>query len=334
MSEHPVEYNSLKILYLWFVAGAVIFPALGYIGSLGSLPITDLNLLSHFLWYLGLPLLVTILNFYLGWRFKRNNLDYNSPTWEFDASQLKVEEAKKLPGQYNRQFSRLVAVPTFWYYFLPIVIIIFLFTLPLYSLYIDSSVLDWIPTILAISLGFLHIFTLWSSWRSTSCKASGDFKLPLIRENVKLAETQSKISGFSHIRIVLDKAEHAGLEIYRKPRVIARVSGLEEDAYIETSTEELGSVDRVLVRSYKSEEVPEIIWWWTHRDRNFRKYVGDKSEGHYVKTPVPSRVSDLGVKDVRLVLENALALLLVERLRLYGPDKSLSSMLDELGIQS
>lgn len=334
MSEHPVEYKSLKILYLWFILGTIIFLTLGYFVSAASLPVTELDLLSHFLVFLGLPFCLAILDFYLGWIFKRKNLDYTSPTWEFDAIQLKIGEAKKLPKNYNRKFSRLVSVPNYWYYFLPIVIIIFQFTLPLYSFFIDSSVLDWIPAVFATSLGFLHLFALWASWRSTSCKTSGDFTLPLIREAAKLAETQSKIGGFSHIRVLLDKAEFSGLEIYRKPRVIARVSGIEEAVYIESGTDELGSVDRVLIRSYKSDNIPEIIWWWTKRDRNFRKYVGDKEDGYYVKTPVPSRVSDLGVKDVRLVLENALAIVLIERLRLYGPNESLTSILNALGVQA
>ncbi|MDF1538961.1 MAG: hypothetical protein P1Q69_08660 [Candidatus Thorarchaeota archaeon] len=333
MSEHPVEYKSLKILYLWFISGTIIFFVLGYLVSHESLPVTDIDLLSHFLWFLGLPFCVAILDFYLGWILKRNNLNYSAPKWEYDVIQLKIEEAKKLPKAYNRKFSRLVAVPNYWYYFLPIVIIIFQFTLPLYSFYIDSSFIDLIPTIFATSLGFLHLFVLWASWRSTSCKASGDFTLPLIREAAKLAETQLKIVGFSHIRILLDKAEYSGLEIYRKPRVIARVSGIEEAVYIESRTDEFGSIDRVLIRSYKSDNIPEIIWWWTNRDRNFRKYVGEKEDGYYVKPPVPSRVSDLGVKDVCLVFENALALLLIERLRLYGPNDSLSSILSALGVQ-
>ncbi len=333
MSENPVEYNSLKILYLWFIAGAAIFLIAGYFVSQEILPTSGFDLFTHFLWFLGLPFCVVILDFYLGWIFKRRNLSYTSPKWKFDTVQLKTEEAKRLPKDYNRKFSRLVAVPNYWYYFLPIVIIIFQFTLPLYSFYFDSSILDRIPMIFAILLGFLHVFTLWASWRSTSCKASGDFTLPLIREAVQLAETQSKIYGISHTRVLLDKAEYAGFEIYRKPRVIARVSGIEESVYIESGTDELGSVDRVLIRSYKSENIPEIVWWWTKRDRNFRKYVGDKEDGYYVRTPVPSHVTDLGVKDVRLVLENALALLVIERLRLYGPNESLSSILSHLGVQ-
>ena len=109
---------------------------------------------------------------------------------------------------------------------------------------------------------------------------------------------------------------------------------MEEESYIESSAEELGSVLRVLVRSYEKDDIPEIIWWWTSRDRNFRKYVGDTKEGYYVKNPVPSRIRELGVKDVRLIFENSVALLAMERIRLTGPDDELSSILSSLGIEA
>ena len=334
MTEHPVQFHSLRLVYGW-VFGVLLLTLLGgYYIALWNIPVLETNLVLTLFWFFILPFGVSFLDFYLSWKFKRGNLDYQPPNWEFSAVQLKIDEAKRLPKEYNRKFTRLVAVPNYWFYFLPIVIIVASISLPMYSFFIDPLLNAQIPIIFSFLLSSLHLISFWGGWRSTSCKASGDFTLPLIREAVKLAQTQSNVAGISHTRIVFDKAEETGLEVFRNPRVVSRIQGLEEESYIESSTEELGSVLRVLVRSYEKDDVPEIIWWWTSRDRNFRKYVGDNKEGYYVKNPVPSRVHELGVKDVRLIFENSVALLALERIRLMGPNDELSSILSSLGIEA
>ncbi|MFW9848545.1 MAG: hypothetical protein ACFFF4_05360 [Candidatus Thorarchaeota archaeon] len=333
MTESIVQYKSQNGLYIWATLSLAISILGGYYIALWNLPILDGNILAIILWFFLLTFGLSFIDFYLGWKFKRSGIEYSSPSWDFNPIQLKINDARNLPRQYNRKFLRLVAVPNFWYYFLPIIFIDSSITLPLYSHFIDSSIEVFIPFGFAMLLTVATIVSLWGGWRSTSNKASGDFLLPLIHEAVKIASIQSNVIGISNTRIVLDKAEVSGYEIYRNPRVVSRVSGIEQDAYIESSAEELGSVEKVLVRSYKNDAIPDIIWWWSASDRNFRKYVGEKQEGYYVKNPVPSRVKELGVKDVKLIFENAVALLVLERIRLLGPNDELSRIISELGIE-
>jgi hypothetical protein len=332
MTDRVVQYNSQRSLFMWVIVSLLITTLAGYFVALWHLPLLETNIVSIVLWFFLLTFGLSLLDFYLGWTFKRSTLEYTPPTWEFSQVQLKVEDAKNLSREYNRKFFRLVAVPNYWYYFLPIVLIITSVTLPLYSLYVDSSIEIYIPLAFAVLLTLTNIVSLWGSWRSTSNMSSGDFALPLIREALKLAVIQSQVTGISHTRVILDKAEIKGFEIYRNPRVVSRITSIEEDAYIESSAEELGSVTKVLIRSYPKDNTPEIIWWWSSTDRNFRKYVGDNKEGYYVKNPVPSRFSELGLKDVNLIFANAVAMLVLERMRLLGPSEDLNSIISELGI--
>ena len=75
-------------------------------------------------------------------------------------------------------------------------------------------------------------------------------------------------------------------------------------------------------------------WWWQTRDRNFRKYVGNDQDGYYVQPPVQSLVKELGVKDVRLVTENAVAILLLEWMRIHGEDAKLKEILAKLRVET
>ncbi|MHA1907288.1 MAG: hypothetical protein ACW98Y_08335 [Candidatus Thorarchaeota archaeon] len=334
MTDEIVQFHSLRLAFGWVFSGLVLTLFGGYFVSIVLYPYLEVNLLTTLISFFLLTFGFSFIDFYLGWKFKRGNLDYSPPEWEFSAVQLKIDDAKKLPREYNRKFKRLVAVPHYMYYFLPIVIIIASIALPMYNVYIASTFYEQTPIIFSLLLTSIHIVSFWGGWRSTSSKTSGDFTLPLIREAVKLATIQSRVTGIAHTRVIFDKAEEAGYEIYRNPRVVSRISSLEEEAYIESSTEELGSVEKVLVRSYKKDDTLEIIWWWSSTDRNYRKYVGENQEGYYVKNPIPSRVSELGVKDVSLIFENAVALLVLERIRLLGSTDDLTSIVTSLGIES
>ncbi len=294
---------------------------------------SQLDIALVFMLFALVPVLISIVGFFLSWRLKRNNLTYTSPEWNFSPVQLTIEDAKKLPGQYRRKHSRIVAVPYLWYYYSPIAIIIILFTLPVYASLFDPGLLTLMPMVYYALINLVFFISVWGGWRSTSTAASGDFRLPLIRETVKLAETQAKVRGISHIRVILDKAINGDYEIYRNPRVVIRVEGLEQNCYIESWTEEFGSVDRVQVRMMQSDGFPEIAWWWQGDDRYFRKYVGKSDESYYVRNPVQSRVSELGVKDVQLVTENAVGILILQWTTLRGKDESLSQILSSLNVR-
>ncbi|MHA1936134.1 MAG: hypothetical protein ACW97A_12725 [Candidatus Thorarchaeota archaeon] len=77
----------------------------------------------------------------------------------------------------------------------------------------------------------------------------------------------------------------------------------------------------------------EILWWWLSDDRNFRKYNEENRDGYYVRNPVPSRIKELGVKDIRLLMENASALLLLDWLNARGENASVIGILNDLGVK-
>ncbi|MFW9909846.1 MAG: hypothetical protein ACFFEF_14865 [Candidatus Thorarchaeota archaeon] len=334
MSDHPVTYHSLKNAAFWFTGGFIVYLVGGYWISTLYIAANEVNLLLVLLIFLGVPAIVAVFGFYLGWRTKKRNLDYTPPNWEFKTVQLKLEEVENLSKQYNSRHRRLVANPNLWFYYLPIVLIVLLFTLPLYGHYVNSDLMVWIPILYTSALVLLHSLTTYGGWLSTSSKGSGDFRLPLLRETIDLARSFSNVIGVSHLRVVFEKAEDLDLEIYRNPRIVGRAVSIEENAYIECSTEELGSIGALLIRMYKTDVTPDVIWWWQPHDRNFRKYVGENEEGYYVKNPVPSRVVELGVKDVKLVLQNAIAILVMEWARIHGTNERLSLLMKDLNIDT
>lgn len=329
--DSPITYRPLRPDLYQIVLLSVIVQVIG--AALWVFyDYSQLDIVLVFMFFALVPVLLSIVGFFLSWRLKRSNLTYTQPEWNFSPIQLKIEDAKKLPGQYRKKYSRIVAVPYLWYYYCPIVTIIILFTLPIYASLSDPSLLTLMPLICYALINLIFFMSVWGGWRSTSTAASDDFRLPLIRETVKLAETQARVRGISHIRVVLDKATNGDYEIYRNPRVVIRVEGLEQECYIESWTEEFGSIDRVQVRMMQSDGFPETVWWWQGEDRYFRKYVGESDESYYVRNPVQSRVSELGVKDVQLVTENAVGILILQWTTLRGKDESLSQILASLSI--
>ncbi len=333
MMEGPITYEPLKGLYITLGFLIILVQAIGLvIGSWFDYSSIDISLLL--LVSVAVPLLISALSFYFSWKLKRSNISYVHVDWQFEPIQLKLEDAKKLVPDYRKKFGRLVAVPYIWYYYLPIFLIIFLFTFPLYTAWIDPFLLWVNPIVYLLFVNLVLFVSFWGGWRSTSTAASKDFTLPQIREVTKLATTQSKVEGVSHVRVVLDRAESDGYEIYRDPRVVIRIEGIEQDSYIESWTEEFGSVDRMMVRILKTDSKPEVVWWWQNRDRWFRKYIGDETEGYYVKNPVPSKVQELGVKDVKLVTQNGIAILILEWQKVREPVEHLSSILHTLGVNT
>jgi len=331
MMEGPIHYESMNRFYISLIILITIVQVLGFgLGFLYDYSSFDLLLLLST--SVVVPILLSFIGFYVSWKLKQQNIRYEGIEWKYDPVQFKLEEVKKLTSEYRKKYARLVAVPYVWYYYLPIFLTILLFTMPLYTFFIDPSLTQWNLPIYIIILNLIFGVCFWGGWRSTSTEASKDFTLPLIRECLKLAQTQSRVVGISHVRIIMDKAEYGIYEVYRNPRVVVRIEGIANESYLESWTEEFGSIDRMMVRILESDAKPEVVWWWQNRDRWFRKYIGESEDGYYVKNPVPSRIQELGVKDVKLVTENAVAILILEWLKVRDQRESLLEILKELGI--
>ena len=332
MSNDFVTNYSLMKSYVFFVIGFIVYSLGGYFVAQTYLPSGTIDIPLITLWFLGLPCLVSLVGYYIGYYSKKSAIEYDSPAWEFQPIHLKVEEAKNMIKNHNRSFSRLVAVGNFWFFFAPISAILFLYFLPLYYFYENTWLETYIPLLYALGLDLIHLVSVYGAWSSTSNAASSDFNLPHLREALKLASIQSRVPGVSHIRIVMEQAKANDFSIYRSPRVVVRLRDLERDGYIETWSEELGAVSRKLVRMYLPDDKGEILWWWLSDDRSFRKYNEENRDGYYVRNPVPSRTKELGVKDIRLLMENASALLLLDWLKARGENASVIGILNDLGV--
>ena len=327
-------YKSIAAFYGFAVIGAVLsFTACFYLSVLFR-PITELDILSFLGVFLGIPVLVAVLSFYVGWYYKKNVVQYFPPEWEFKPVQMSIDDAKKLPKEYNRKYYRLVANSNFWYFFTPILLIILISTVPLYAFYENASLSEYVSLLNAVSLTLIFLITLLGSFRAISNSASADFNLPLIREAVKLAEIQSNVVGVCNVRVVLDKAIEEELVIYDNPRVIIRIESIENEAYIESWSEDLRAVTRVLGRLYEKDENPQVVWWWFSTDRNFRKFIHPDEEGYYVKHPIITKTRNPGVLDICLITENAVALIVKEYLKTRGETAELLSILRNLQVEN
>jgi len=280
--------------------------------------------------FVGLPVLLGSLGYYYGWRFKINLVEYSCPDWEFEPVQLTIDEASRLKKEYNKENSRLISQGSYWIFFIPIILLVFIPAIPVYFFLEGSSITQYTAILLGISFALLFADTIYTGYRTTSNQASSDFTLPLIRETLRLAKIQDKIPGVANIRVVLDKAESERLKIYRLPRVLLRIKHLERVSYVESWTDDLGAITKVLCRLYEDGDKPQVVWWWISEDRNFRKFVDEDQDGYYVKNPVRSNIAYPGVKDTRLVIENSIALVVKEYLKTRADSEELRAILKEL----
>ncbi|MFX1543852.1 MAG: hypothetical protein ACFFCR_12675 [Promethearchaeota archaeon] len=331
MSASPIEYKSDWGLITAFIVGIVLNLAVGVIISLVCLPL-PFDLVLVLALFLGFPTLSAIFAYFIGWYTKKHIAEYTPPDWEFKPVQLKLEEVPEMVKEYHREYRRLEARSNYWTYHLPLIVIMLIFSIPFYLSFIDSSVLPLAQLVLPAGLILNHAVASIGAFFATSNEASEDFALPLVREALWLGTTQSKIPGIGQIRLVLDKAVHEDFRVYREPRIVMRISGFEHDAYIESWSEDLRAITRVLCRLYENKEHGQVVWWWFATDRNFRKYTDSDDTGYYVRLPVSSRAKELGVRDVRLVTENAVAIVLLEISRLRGESSEIASLLAGLGV--
>ncbi|TXT57323.1 MAG: conserved membrane protein of unknown function [Candidatus Thorarchaeota archaeon] len=334
MSEEPIVTRSQNPL--WIAISIGFFSSM-IVGGLSSIPIIEMgtiDLFTIFIFSFVVPLSVTILSFSIGWRLKKNAVQYVDPEdIRLDKIQLRIEDCKEFVKAYNQQHFSVAAVGRIWYYFVPVIQLCFNIGIPFYLYQINAAIVDYVSLIVALNFAILWTIGVYGGFRSTSNAGSETFTLPLIREAINLAQKQSKVYGVSKVRIVMDHAVIGSLRTYQNPRVVLHVDGIYKAGYIESVSEEMNSVARILTVLYESDEHPQIVWWWLSRDRNFRKYVGSEDDGYYVKYPVPTNIVRIGVKDVKLLTENAVAILVREYLRINGESDSLVNILEALNVE-
>jgi hypothetical protein len=320
-------------VYAAILLGILGSLTLGYFIADYVLPISSWDWLIILGVFIGLPFLITTLGFAVGWIGKKNAIDYTNPTWTYEPVQLSIADAKQLVKQHKRKYWRMVANSNYWIFFIPITLLLFMSALPVYLLMESPSISPLDAWMFASSLSLSYSIASIGALRASSNIASDDFTILLVREAIELAKSQEQVPGLSHIRVVFDKAEQDGYIVYEAPRVVSRISGLEKESYIESWSEELGAVNRVLCRLYESEGHPEVLWWWFSEDRHFRKFVGKDKNGYYVRYPISYKTGEPGVKDVRQVIENGIAIIILELFQTRESTLELSQILERLNVE-
>ncbi|TFG07797.1 hypothetical protein EU538_08240 [Candidatus Thorarchaeota archaeon] len=314
MDDGIVQYRSLR-RYVGLELLALVLAGIGgYFLSPFFAPQSELNLIGVVFWFFLVPLGMSSLGFGIGWKAKKDAVDYTGRQWEFEVKQCTIEECRAIFREYRKRFPRLLSDSQFWHFYIPVVLMLATLAVPLYAFFYMTWLGPYVNEATAALFVANFGVSSYGGFRATSNEASDDFGIPLIRESLKLARTQEKTPGISHVRILLDRAQADGLSVYRTPRVLLRIDTMEKIAYIESLTEELGAVSSIFCRLFSTEDTPEINWWWTSRDRHFRKYIQADDEEYYVKLPVPTTKERLGVKDVPELTANAVALVIIEAL--------------------
>ncbi len=331
MTVEPVEYRSIRTHKVLGIVLTVTFILLGYLISDWIFPSNSDNVYLLITIYLGLPLTIALVGVVIGSNAK-GQIVYNSPNWYPEPVQLLPDEAAKIERRYLRKFVRLVPNGHFWLFYTPLLLLLGQLILPLYTLEFAPQYIPLVALLFSISLGALFVSALLLGMLATSNKASEDFKVPLIRESVWLARLQAKLPGVESTRVVLDKAEIGEFRIYQNPRIFIRLASLGDKAYIEVWTGELRAIDSILCRLHKSESTPQIAWWWVANDRLFRKFVDNDKEGYYVTYPVPSKIDEVGVRDVDLLTMNAISIIYREWLRTHGTDSAIIEILKQMNV--
>ncbi|MFW9964139.1 MAG: hypothetical protein ACFFCX_11270 [Candidatus Sifarchaeia archaeon] len=330
MAESIITYKAMARIYATIIVGTFLLLILGYFLADLFLPHTTWEWISILLAFIGLPVLATAFGFYIGWYGKKSVIEYTDPTWTLKPVQMTIDDAKALVKRNQRRYWRMVSNSSYWIFFIPIALLLFMSGLPVYIFFESPNLAGFELWLFALSLSLAYFVSSIGALLATSNAASDDFNIPLVREAIVLAKSQEKVPGLSYVRVVFDRGELDGYEIYESPRVVSRISGIEKDAYIESWSEELHAVNRVLCRLHEFEKIPQVVWWWISTDRNFRKFVDPDEKGYYVRLPVRSSVKHPGVKDISAVFENAAAIIILEWLKTRGENKNLLEILKEL----
>lgn len=329
-----VTYKPMTQYNVVFLLGTILSLLIGFFIVPMFVPSLAWDWISILGIFVGLPILIASLGYSYGWNFKVNIVEYNEPDWNFEPVQLTIDEACKLPKEYNKENSCLVSQGNYWMFFIPIILLVFIAAIPVYSFIEDSSITQYSSILFGSTFALLFAITLFTGFRTTSNQASADFTLPLIRETLRLAKIQDTVPGVANIRIVLDKAESGTLRIYRLPRILLRINHIDKVSYVESWTDDLGAITKVLCRLYEEGDNEQVVWWWISENRNFRKFIGSSQDGYYVKNPVRSNVKFPGVKDTRLVTENSIALIVTEYLNTRNESEDLRAILNDLNAEN
>ncbi|UCE09939.1 MAG: hypothetical protein JSW61_13350 [Candidatus Thorarchaeota archaeon] len=331
MSGDFINYNSDKPHAIGAGLLSAILSVGGYV--LSSWMLTE-NL-SNVVFVVGFYLTISLGVFFLGiaiGKHAKTRVEYCQPNWDFQPVQLKLDEAKSLSWRHLRQYPRLTVNGHFMLFYIPVLLILFLIGLPTYASIEIPTAVSFVVPVVTIFLPVLFLSSTLLGFLATSNGASEDFSLPLMRETVWLAKKQLNVPGVTYLRVVLDKAEQGDYTVYKNPRVIVRLDGIEKAAYVESWSEEKGALRQLMCRLFPEDSKDDILWWWLSVDRYFRKFAGNDDEGYYVKNPIQSAVQELGVKDVRLVTMNAVAIILLEWQRIHGENRKLKGILSNLGV--
>ncbi|MFX1604009.1 MAG: hypothetical protein ACFFCK_11040 [Promethearchaeota archaeon] len=331
MTESPVTYRSITIYQLLIGFFLAVNIAAGVAIGQVYLPL-PFDIWFTLLPYLAVPILMVIVAYAIGFTAKKKSVEYTAPDWDYKPVQFTVEDVRQLIKDHHRDYLRLESRSNYWFFHIPIIIIVTIYALPFYVSLQNPSFLPVAQWILPVVLALNHIVGSFGAFLATSNDASKVFTLPLIREALWLVKEQSKARGVSQARVVMNQAELGDFRVYTEPRVILRVRGFEKSAYIESWSEDLKSITRLFCRLHETDTHGQVIWWWQSWDRNFRKYLSPDDEGYYVRQPIPSQAKELGVRDALAVTENAIAILLLEIIRLEGESELASSILSELGV--
>ena len=330
MTEAKIEERSLAPVIVILLVGTIISGLLGYYFAQNS-PVTGISDLTVVVAiYFLIPTFVGFLGYLLGWVTKKRAVIYQRPTWEFQTTDFSIDECADLAKQYFKMYN-LVPRSNLLYYLLPPLLIVSLTALPLVVAESFPTVAWSVPYIFGIGLATIFWLTMYGAFRASRNAASLDFLPPRFREAIWLARVQRKIPGVSKISIYLDKAEFGEYTIYREPRVVLRIQGIEEIALVKSISEDIGSISRVLAWLRSPDTEKGIVWSWQAQDREFWKQTDNPEDGYYVRRPVKSIKPELDVKDVELVTKNAIAIIVLERIRIYGEDEGLRTLLKELG---
>ncbi len=332
MTEARVEPHSLTSLLVAYILGMILTVLCGYLLALNYPPPGFSDLLLTVIVYMFVPVLVSTIGYFLGWFLKKRAVDYVAPNWEFTYEELTIDECAEIARNYPRKYPAIVAKSNMLYYIIPPFLIVFSVSSSIYISEYASQYLWLVPHMYAPIMGLTYLISILGAFHATMNAASGDFAIPDFREIIWLARQQSRVPGVDRVNVLLEKATYGDYEVYRNPRAIVRVKGLGNDALVRSVTTDIGSITRVTAWLRSAEHEDGIVWSWEAYDREFWKQSGSTDSGYYVRRPVASLGKEVGVRDVELVTRNAIAILVLEWLRINGDNPEMRSLLLELGV--
>lgn len=327
-----VVYNSLKGGLVAAVILAALFGLIGYwAGSEWLIEASDDLTILLALFFLP-PVCALVAGLALGSRLKKHAVTYEAPKWEYSPTVHDIGELTEAMKRYRGENFRVLATSNLLHFFVPALLIVAITTTPYYAEYIGIGLgLVWaFFTVIAIVIVFC--FSCYAGFTSSRNAASDEFTPKLIRETAWLAKSSEKTPGVSESKIVVDEATNGPIRIYRSPRVLLRVRGLEERSYIYCWSNELRAINRIQCSLTVPDGSARVRWIWSNEDPYFVKHGERNVESYYVRFPLPPPQGHMDVKDIKPLLSNAVAIVCLEWLAVGGTKQSVESTLQALGL--